>query len=155
MLQNEKNNRQQDQFSEAELERNRSQTHAHCMACSPQNPSGLQLKFKVAEDGSVSSHYLPGESVQGYDGLVHGGIIATLLDAVMTNCLFAHGNVALTAELVVRYRKAVQIGEQITIRGWIENSSSVLYCTKAELVQKGEIKVVAKAKFLKKPQQVS
>jgi acyl-coenzyme A thioesterase PaaI-like protein len=36
--------------------------------------------------------------------MLHGGVISSILDGTMTNCLFAHGTVAVTAELRVRFR---------------------------------------------------
>jgi acyl-coenzyme A thioesterase PaaI-like protein len=141
----------QDDFNATHLTANRNQTHSKCVVCSPQNIMGLKLEFTVNPDGSVNSSILPGSPIQGYDGFVHGGVIASMLDGAMTNCLFAHNVVALTAELVIRYHKPVLIGERIEIRAWLENDLHLLFCTRAELSQKGQIKASAKARFLNKP----
>ena len=112
---------------------------------------GLNLEFTLTKDGAVEGVFTASQMLQGYDGLVHGGIIASMLDGAMTNCLFAHGKEALTAELVVRYRKPVLINEKITLRAWIEQSTSHLYCMRSELSQNGCVKAVGKAKFLNRP----
>jgi acyl-coenzyme A thioesterase PaaI-like protein len=138
-------------FSLEALKQNSKKDHTHCIACSMNNPVGLKLQFEVSDNGSVTANFRPGEIVQGYNGLVQGGVIATLLDAAMTNCLFAHGIVALTAELVIRYKSAVVIGVPLQIRAWRENNSKLLYCMAAELVQNSRVKATAKAKFLNKP----
>ena len=66
----------------------------------------------------------------------------------MTNCLFAQGSVAMTAELKVRYRKPVLIGQEMIIRAWITRSQPPLHLLEAELKQEGCIKAIASAKFL-------
>ena len=56
----------------------------YCFACGKENPDGLQLEFKYSEDGSkVETTYIPPEKFQGWKGIVHGGIITTLLDEIM------------------------------------------------------------------------
>jgi len=77
-------------------------------------------------------------------------MIASLLDGAMTNCLFAHGLVAMTAELKVRYRKPVFIGQEMTIRAWITRSQPPLHLLEAELKQEGCIKAIASAKFMER-----
>ncbi len=104
------------------------------------------MKFAVQDDGSVSASFLGHSALQGYPGFLHGGMIASLLDGAMTDCLFAHGHVAMTGELKVRYNKPVHIGQEIVIRGWITQSLSPLHLLKAELKQAGCIKATASAK---------
>ncbi len=81
---------------------------------------------------------------------MHGGMIASLLDGAMTNCLFAHGYVAMTGELKVRYREPVIIGEEMLIRARIASSASRLYLLEAELKQGGCVKAAASAKFVER-----
>lgn len=83
--------------------------------------------------------------------MLHGGIIAALLDGAMTNCIFARGFVAVTAELNVRYRASVAAGEEVTIRAWLDQSHSRLHQLRSELVQDNVVKVIATAKFMQKP----
>jgi acyl-coenzyme A thioesterase PaaI-like protein len=106
------------------------------------------LAFTVHDDGSVSSSLHGHVALQGFHGCLHGGIIASLLDGAMTNCLFAQGSVAMTAELKVRYRKPVLIGQEMIIRAWITRSQPPLHLLEAELKQEGCIKAIASAKFL-------
>jgi uncharacterized protein (TIGR00369 family) len=138
-------------FSAANLKTIRGRTHSRCVVCASGNPLGLNLEFTLTGDGAVEGSFTASSVLQGYDGLVHGGVIASMLDGAMTNCLFAHGKEALTAELVVRYRKPVLVGERIALRAWIEKSSSLLFCMRAELSQNGCVKAAASAKFLNRP----
>ena len=73
-----------------------------------------------------------------------------MLDGAMTNCLFAHGRVAVTAELTVRYRHPVTVDRPVTVRAWIRESSHNLHRMQAELAQGGRVLVTATAKFLER-----
>jgi len=52
-----------------------------CFACSPSNPIGLKLAFEE-DDKYVKAYWEPDPNFQGYNNVIHGGIIATLLDEV-------------------------------------------------------------------------
>jgi acyl-coenzyme A thioesterase PaaI-like protein len=81
--------------------------------------------------------------------LLHGGITAALLDGAMTNCLFAHGIQALTAELTVRYLEPVDIRGKIVTRGRLSESHGRLQLMCAELHQDGRVKATARGKFIR------
>jgi uncharacterized protein (TIGR00369 family) len=118
--------------------------------CSQSNPLGLGLEFSVHEDGSVSALFHGHFALEGFEGCLHGGMIASLLDGAMTNCLFAHGHVAMTGELKVRYRKPVFIGHAMLIRARITRSLPPLHLLEAELEQEGRIKATASSKFIER-----
>jgi uncharacterized protein (TIGR00369 family) len=138
------------QPSQARLKTVRTQAHPYCVVCSQSNPLGLGLEFAVHDDGSVSASLHGHFALEGFQGCLHGGMIASLLDGAMTNCLFAQGHVAMTAELKVRYRKPVFIGQEMTIRAWIKASKAPLYLLAAELKQEGCTKAIASAKFIER-----
>lgn len=122
--------------------------HSHCLMCGSRNPNSLGLSFSEEEDGSVSASFQAHEGLQGYDGIMHGGLIAALLDSAMTNCLFLKGVRALTGELRVRYRKQVPCKALISLRAWIVSSGSRLKVLDAELSCSGEVMAAARAKFM-------
>jgi uncharacterized protein (TIGR00369 family) len=126
----------------------RAKAHPHCFVCGSQNPIGLNLEFFPVAGGGVEGVFHPNDHLQGYKGLLHGGVIASLLDGAMTNCLFANGQEAVTAELIVRYRHPVDIGEPITVRAWVEKSYARVQQLRAELAQSDCVKVTAAAKFM-------
>jgi acyl-coenzyme A thioesterase PaaI-like protein len=80
--------------------------------------------------------------------LLHGGVIAALLDGAMTNCLFAFGHRALTVELKVRYHAGVAAAEESLLRAWLEDSTRELFQLRAELSQDGAVKASATGKFM-------
>ena len=139
--------------AKTDLTRIRAQEHANCMVCSPSSKSGLGLQFAVSEDGSVEATFSCDKAFQGYANVLHGGLISCLLDGAMTNCMFAHGHAPVTAELNVRFRDPVVIGQPATVRAWIGRSSSRLHVLEAEIVQNQQVKATAKGKFMKQPPQ--
>src|ERR1035437_2486130 len=105
--------------------------HPFCVVCSGSNPYGLGLKFEPDGGGGVSTVFLAPAALEGYPGLVHGGVVASMLDGTLPNCLFAQGIVAGTGELTVRYWKPVLIGRELQLRAWIEERHMPLYVMQA------------------------
>ena len=122
--------------------------HPFCFVCSGSNPMGLALRFEPQSDGSVQTVFYGNSTLEGYSGLLHGGMIAALLDGCMTHCLFARGIRGVTAELKVRYLQPVMASAEVQVRAWLENESHGLFQLRAELRQSGNIKASATGKFL-------
>ena len=75
----------------------------HCFACDPNHTSGLRLEFFIEGD-VVVSHWQPTAGFEGYPGVVHGGIQATLADEIAGWYLHAVAGVAgVTKEINVKY----------------------------------------------------
>jgi len=127
----------------------RRREHRNCVVCSAANPRGLGVDFVGLEDGGVEAVFGCGKEFEGYNGLLHGGVISALLDGAMTNCMFAHGHAALTAELNVRFHRPVLIGAPVTVRAWIKKDLYPLFVVEAEVVQDKQVKATAAGKFMK------
>jgi len=112
---------------------------------------GLQLEFTVSEDGGVQAAFDCSKTFQGYGGLLHGGVISSLLDGAMTNCLFAHGQQGITGELKVRFRHPVVTDRPAIVRAWIERSIPPFHVLQAELIQDEWVKARATGKFVERP----
>ena len=123
--------------------------HGACVACGEKNPAGLRLRFVRRPDGSVRAGTFCRGELTGYDGLLHGGVAALMLDSAMVHCLFGHGVTAYTAELKLKYRAPVRIGRAAELKAWLEKDHDPLYLTRGELLQDGEVKVSAEAKFMR------
>ena len=128
----------------------REQYHKSCPVCGTRNPNGLRVAFAVCADGAVEAEVICGNDKEGYDGHLHGGIIASLLDGAMTNCLFSHGIPAVTGELLVRMVHPLQTGTKIVVRAWLDCKLSPIYLMKAELRQDGRLAAKSRAKFMQK-----
>lgn len=107
---------------------------SNCFACGPENPRGLRLVFRTEADSSMSAPWRPDATLEGYSGIIHGGMVSTVLDESMAKVVAAGGVRALTAELRVRFRRQTPSGEELRIRGWIESRSRRMIKTEAELL---------------------
>ena len=90
----------------------------NCFGCGQQNAYGLQLKFYPDEQGGVWAPFVPAARFEGYTGMVHGGVISTVLDEVMAWSLYRNQVWAVTGALNVRYRAPIQVGERTRAVGW-------------------------------------
>jgi uncharacterized protein (TIGR00369 family) len=91
----------------------------HCFVCGVENPGGLKMKFYENGDGEVISEMIIPEQFQGYPGVVHGGIVASMLDELSGRPFMIGDEMQffVTAELKIRYRKPVPIGEELIMKG--------------------------------------
>lgn len=120
-----------------------------CFACGKDNPISLGLKFKTISENKVVAEFNPKDEHQGYKGIIHGGIVSTLLDEAMVSAIAANGVEAVTAELNVRFKGEIRLGEKLRIEGYIKKQKSRLIFTEGIILNKdGEVKAKAKAKFM-------
>jgi len=91
------------------------------------------------------------ESFEGYSGILHGGVISSVLDGAMGNCMFAHGLATVTVEMITRFRHPVLTGQKAVVCARITRSSHPLYLLEAEIIQDGKIKATAKGKYYDQP----
>jgi acyl-coenzyme A thioesterase PaaI-like protein len=94
-----------------------------CFVCGRQNPVGLHLQFY--EDHQNQQIVVPiaiPEAYQGYPGIAHGGILATILDETSGRAIMMGTEDApfwVTAKLELRYRKPTPTETPLTIVGWV------------------------------------
>lgn len=136
---------------EDELAQTRARAHGGCVVCGPANARGLGLAFASLPDGGVEARFACDHVFQGYAGVLHGGVIASLLDGAMTSCLFARGRAAVTAELNVQFRHPVVAGRTAKVRAWITRATPPLHVLAAQVVQDGQTKATATGKFMDQP----
>jgi len=102
-----------------------------CFACGPDNPIGLKIRFDM-KDGRCTGQFTANENHVGFENTVHGGIIYSALDDVVANVLYLQDIKAHTARCVIRYRKALEVGETINLSGWIDTKRRRLVVLKGE-----------------------
>lgn len=95
------------------------QDDRRCFACGPDNPEGMQLSFAYGE-GSARAVFVPMRRFAGWTTILHGGIIATLLDEAMAHAAIAAGIRAVTGRLEIRFRKAAPIDQALVAEGRVE-----------------------------------
>lgn len=127
----------------------RERYHPQCFVARGEECFGLGVHFVPESEVSVEARISCPPSWEGYPGLVHGGIIASLLDAAMTNALFARGTVAVTAEVNIRYRHPLPIGRVATVEGWVTQFEPPLYLVEAHIVSDAAVHATCTGKFMR------
>ena len=92
----------------------------HCFVCGVENPFGLKLNFYQNGPDEIIADYTVAEQYQGYPGVVHGGIVAAMLDEVTGRVFMGDGEkprFMFTAHLEIRYRKNVPVGVPLRLIG--------------------------------------
>lgn len=125
--------------------------HTHsCFVCGESNPFGLKLRFET--DGRVvQSRFTPRAEHAGFKGVVHGGIISTLLDEIMVwACAVQTKRFAYCAELTVRFVTPLRPGEEVVARAELTaNRRDKIFEAKAELKNAaGHILATSTGKYL-------
>jgi uncharacterized protein (TIGR00369 family) len=90
-----------------------------CFVCGKRNLDGLQLAFEPVGDDGIRTEFTPQKRFQGWKDIVHGGIIATILDEVMVNAAYLRKIMAVSVKFQVTLRKPATVGERLIFRGKI------------------------------------
>ena len=120
-----------------------------CFVCGQKNHVGLKARFfwdggKAVCDVTVDERYV------GYKGILHGGVVATLLDEVMIKALLAEEIFAVTAEISVRFKKPVNVGDVLHFEGWKAGHKGSVYSTSGRAAnQNGAIVAEAEGKYIR------
>ena len=128
---------------------------AGCLVCGRDNPHGLKLDLHVdADTSTVRVEFTPRPEHIGFEGVVHGGVIATVLDEAMVWCATWSGRrFCVCAELTTRFRKEAAVGRALVIEAKIESRRSRLITTTGEVrdAETGEIVALGTAKYVPVP----
>jgi len=90
--------------------------HTHsCFVCGESNPLGLKLRFET--DGRiVQTRFRVRPEYIGFKNVVHGGLIATVLDEIMVwACAVQTHRFAFCAEFSARFLKPIQPGQEVIV----------------------------------------
>ncbi|MFB3908425.1 MAG: PaaI family thioesterase [Candidatus Eisenbacteria bacterium] len=102
-----------------------------CFVCGRENPLGLRLSWSFEEDRS-RARFRPSPHHQGWRGIVHGGILAALLDEAMAQRLRFSAIRGVTATMTIRYRAPVPTSTEIVVEGFLEADRGRALRTRAE-----------------------
>lgn len=125
--------------------------HPDCHACGASIPTGLKLRFVTDAQGAATADWQPSPAHQSYPDRLHGGVVATLLDAAMVHALFAKGVAGVTAELKIRYTRPVSTRSSLRVTGFHSTTRRGIFDCHAEIHQNGSRVVRADAKFMEMP----
>lgn len=85
-----------------------------CFGCGARNLSGLHLVFRLEGD-QIMTECTPDTRFQGFPGVLHGGVLATLLDETLSRAAAYAGKWMMTARLELRYRRAAPVGQELQV----------------------------------------
>ena len=107
----------------------------HCFVCGLENGNGLQLSFYQDGPERVVCNYTVPEHFQGYPDIVHGGIVAAMLDEVLGHVFMLKDpeRFMFTGKLTTRYRHPVPVGQPLRLVGMVVKDNKRLAESKAEL----------------------
>ena len=106
-----------------------------CFGCGGGNARGMKLVFEADESNQrIIGRFRLGPEYQGASGFIHGGIIATVLDEVMSKVSRFHASHAVTAELRVEYKRPIRVDTDIVIEGFVTRREG------RQLYHEGEIR---------------
>jgi acyl-coenzyme A thioesterase PaaI-like protein len=106
-----------------------------CFVCGVENPSGLNLRFYETGPGEVTAEVRAPERFQGFPGVVHGGVVAAVLDEAAGRAVMAGAPTRFmyTAKLEVSYRQPTPVGVLLQLTGRVSRLRGRLARATAEL----------------------
>jgi uncharacterized protein (TIGR00369 family) len=109
----------------------------NCFVCGSENPIGLKLDFSYAEK-SASVKFILSKNFEGYPGIIHGGIVSSLLDEAMAKSFLQTGIEAVTTNLNVKFKRPVKAEQIHILRGEVVNETKRTFECKAEIINSDE-----------------
>ena len=121
-----------------------------CYVCGNDNPAGLHAVFETDRSTrTITGRFLPRPEHEGWEGIVHGGIISALLDEAMVKLAAHLGIKAVSAEITVKFKAPAASGCELVVRGHIVKEANRLIESEATVEQGPVIVAEAKGKLLK------
>jgi len=128
-----------------------------CFACGTKNPLGMQLTFMVASlpggEQTLCTRLTPSPHWQGFQGVMHGGLQATVMDDLMSNHLFRLERVwVATVELTLRFRHPVPMGGELLFRSRVAGHEGRTWRMRCEClpadVDRAQLLTTAEGRFV-------
>ena len=122
-----------------------------CFCCGERNPIGLKLSFTTTPEGRLRTLWRPKQEHVGFKNLIHGGLVATVLDEVMARGILDHGIPGVTATMETKLLLPLRWGRDYRFEAWIVRERSRTVETEAEAVdvESGERAARGKATFVR------
>ncbi len=123
-----------------------------CFVCGKDNPAGLSVAFEInASSRTITAVFTPSDMHQGYEGIVHGGILSALLDEAMAKLTFGLGIPAVTAEMTVKFKNPAAPGNSLSVSGRITEETRRLIRAEARIERGPVVIAEATGKLLRIP----
>ncbi len=127
----------------------------NCFVCGVENKQGLHLKFYLNDAQEIEAPVVIPDLYQGYPGMAHGGIIASILDETAGRMFLVDSSkdrIMVTSKLDIRYHKPVPVDTPLKAFGKIkEDREKVAFCTSKIVDLNGELLASAEVVFVRVP----
>ncbi|MEZ4495294.1 MAG: PaaI family thioesterase [Thermomicrobiales bacterium] len=120
----------------------------YCFGCGRLNPYGLHLQFfplDECEGEGVWAPFTPAREQEGYMGMVHGGIITTVLDEAMAWALYRRDIWAVTGRMSMAFKRPVEVGVETKAVGLLLEDRGRLLDVRGRLLRASDGIVLAEA----------
>jgi len=118
-----------------------------CFVCGADNDIGLQAVFLTdAETDTSRAEIQLTAAYQGWQDVIHGGILAALLDEACIYACRGQADQCVTAELQVRFRKPVPVGARVAVTGQLTDCSRKVWQAASQVKVDGDLYAEATAK---------
>jgi acyl-coenzyme A thioesterase PaaI-like protein len=116
----------------------------YCFACGARNPIGMHMQVNYVEDitGAESLLALPKE-FQGWQEVIHGGILATILDEIMMHAVWHFAGTAVTLGIEVQFRQPLAPAEKVLARGRITQTKGRRLKAQGEIIRQADNRLIA------------
>lgn len=122
-----------------------------CFGCGADNPEGLQMHFTPTGGESVCDFEVPAR-YQSWQGVVHGGLVALMLDEAAGWAAWHADRPGVTGRLEVRYRQPLKVGERVRVAGRVDRvRRSLTYASASITRPSGEVVAEATAVLMETP----
>lgn len=118
-----------------------------CLVCGRTNPHGLRLSLHVDPATSqVTTTFTPTSDYIGFENIIHGGLLATVLDEAMVwASIWSAKRACVAAELTIRYRASALPGDALTVSASLATTRSKLITTTGQILRPGDNATIATA----------
>ncbi len=94
--------------------------YATCFGCGSDNSVGIGLDGFAVDGSLVTAPFVPRPQFAGFEGILHGGVLATVLDEISAwSAMLTEGVFVFTATLDIRYQKKATVDEVFTLTGTV------------------------------------
>lgn len=105
-------------------------------------------KYGALVKHDVIAKIVPTDKVEGYDGIMQGGIVTTLHDSAMLHCLFQNNINAMTVSLTSRFHHPIAIGQELEVRAqWVKSRRNIHFL-ESKIIQNGKLCSSAQSQFM-------
>jgi len=115
-----------------------------CFVCGTANEHGLKLAFH-SEKGTTFSEFALQNHFQGYRNIIHGGVIAAILDEAMIHAAVAEGHSPVTAEITVRFKQPLSVGQMAIVEAVLTQNGPRIIKARSRISDKTSGGLIAEA----------